>query len=104
MKWLAHRSIYSDSTDLVLVDYFGDKMAVAKPVELLMVTQDANLVIAEPTFRLRGDQGQSLMQALWDAGLRPNDGEGSGAEVKALRQHIAFAEHVAKSLLPVKDL
>ena len=99
-KWLAQRSIYRDGTDLVFVNQWGDKMAVAKPVEFTMVEQSAHSLIMEPTLVLRGDSGQSLFQALWDAGFRPNDGAGSGAEAQALKAHIVFAEHVARALLP----
>jgi len=99
LKWLAQRTIYSDSTDLVLVQDMGDKIGVAKPMEFTMELQSRHAVINEPTLRLRGDQGQSLMQALWDAGLRPNDGAGSGAEVQAIKNHAAFAERVADRLL-----
>jgi hypothetical protein len=36
---------------------------------------------------------------MWDAGMRPNDGAGSGAEAGALKAHIKFAERIADGLL-----
>lgn len=32
--------------------------------------------------------GQSLFQALWDVGYRPNQGEGSDAHTEALKYHL----------------
>jgi len=99
MSWHAQRSIYRDSTDLVYVERYSDKIAVAQPITLTMIEQERFSVIAEPTLVLRGNQGQELMQALWDCGLRPNDGAGSGAQAQALQKHIAFAERIADGLL-----
>lgn len=97
--WLAQRSIYRDSTDLVLVEKWGDMNHVAQPITFTMKEVPRHTAIGEPTLSLPGEQGQQLMQALWDSGLRPNDGAGSGAQVQALTKHIAFAERIADGLL-----
>lgn len=100
MAWLAQRSIYRDGTDLVYAQKWGDKISVAQPVgSFTMKEQGQHEAIAEPTLTLPGCSGQELLQALWDAGLRPSDGAGSGAEVKALRDHIKLAERMADGLL-----
>lgn len=99
-KWLAQSTIYRNGIDLVLVlDPWGDGMAVAQPVDFVMKTQNRHDLIAEPTLSLSPDSAQTLLQALWDAGLRPNNGAGSGAEVTALKAHIQFAERMADGLL-----
>lgn len=41
-----------------------------------------------PTMTLQADAAQSLMDALWRAGLRPNNGEGSGAQATAMKAHL----------------
>lgn len=40
---------------------------------------------------------QSLFQALWDVGFRPNEGESSGAHVAALEAHLADMRMIALS-------
>lgn len=97
--WLVQKSIYRDGTDLVFAQKYGDKIAVAKNVNFVMVEQEAYAAIAEPTLILHGNGGQELMQAMWDAGFRPNDGAGSGAEAQSLKKHIEFAERMADGLL-----
>jgi hypothetical protein len=99
VKWLAQRTIYRDSVDLLLVRDIGPYREVGQPVQMLIKRQEAGEIIAEPTLSLPSDQGQSLMQALWDAGLRPADWSSPTGEINALRSHVGFAEHVAKTLL-----
>lgn len=99
VKWLAQSTIYREAVDLVAVQTFGDKRAVARPVEFTMDTQEPNLVIGEPTLSLHPDSARSLLQALWDAGLRPADWSSPDGEINAMRKHVDFAEHVAKTLL-----
>lgn len=101
-KWLAQRTIYRDSTDLVFVTEIGNELHVAQRVNFTMVVQPRHHAIEGPTLELYGDSGQSLMQALWDAGLRPNNGAGSGAEAVALKKHIEFAEDMARGLLTTR--
>lgn len=42
----------------------------------------------EPTIRLSDAQAQQLINELWKAGLRPNNGEGSGQHTEALKYHL----------------
>lgn len=100
-KWLAQSTIYRDSVDLVAVmDPYGDGRAVALPVVFEIKTQSRGEIINEPTMELEPDSARSLMQALWDAGIRPADWNRSGPiEMQALRSHIGFAERMADGLL-----
>jgi hypothetical protein len=99
MTWRAQIMIYRDGVDLLYMQRWGEELAVAQPVEFVMKTQKANEVIAAPTLHLPDNSGQELFQALWDAGFRPADGHDGGAEAKALRDHIKFAERMADGLL-----
>lgn len=99
LKWLAQSSIYRNTIDLVAVIDRGNMLDVGQPVNLVMTTQDSASVIQEPTLALPPDSARSLMQALWDAGVRPAENTDRSGEVAALNRHIGFAEHVAKALL-----
>lgn len=99
MTWRAQTMIYRDGVDLVYFQRQGDTIAVAQPVDLILTEQPRNQVITGPTLHLPDGSAQELLQALWDAGLRPNDGAGSGAEAQALKNHIKFAERMAEGLL-----
>lgn len=99
MKWLAQTTIYRDSVDLILLDHSLGSEYVGAPLRIEMRLHDQNTVISEPTLALRPDSARSLMQALWDAGIRPADFSSPDGEIRALRNHVGFAEHVAKTLL-----
>lgn len=42
----------------------------------------------EPVARLTSQQANAIFQALWEAGLRPNNGESSMAHVEAIKYHL----------------
>lgn len=99
MKWLAQTTIYRDSVDLIVVEEYGDRRYIGAPILLDMRQHDSNTIIQEPTLALPPASARSLLQALWDAGIRPADWSSPDGEIKALRKHVDFAEHVAKTLL-----
>lgn len=100
VKWLAQSTIYRDSIDLLGVHDYGDHRDVFQPVVFEAKRQDRQGVISEPTIALSPQSARSLMQALWDAGIRPDDPSlGSPAEVAALKGHIKYAEGVTGALL-----
>lgn len=99
IKWLSQYSLTHDSIDLVaLIEWQDGKRDVMQPVEQMMKRQNYGDPIS-PTMRLNAHSARSLLQALWDTGLRPAENTDRSGEVAALKQHIGFAEHVAKALL-----
>lgn len=101
LKWLAQSTIYRDSIDLLgVIDYGDGTRMVAKPAEFVVERHEPNTVIQQPTIELSPQSARSLMQALWDAGIRPQDANlSTPAEVTALKNHIKFAEGVTGALL-----
>ena len=49
----------------------------------------------EPTFSLDISDGQSLMDGLWSAGLRPTEGSGSAGSLKATQNHLEDMRRIA---------
>ena len=101
LKWLAQTTIYRDSVDLLAVlDYGNGERHVAKAVSFTMERHEPHIVYGEPTLAISPQSARSLMQALWDAGIRPEDASlSSPAEVTALKAHIKYAEGVTGALL-----
>jgi hypothetical protein len=99
--WWAQSTSWARKVELVGVRELGDKLEVLMPINPSIKLCDRHTTaIYEPTLSLEQDSAQSLLQALWDAGLRPSQIPESNKEVSALKQHIVFAEHMAKALLP----
>lgn len=96
------RAFYNPCTlgvDFLFFREIGDRREVVLPMTAFVESSSNRAQVTEPSLRVADYTAQSMLQALWDAGLRPNDGAGSGAEAKALRDHIVFAEGVTGKLL-----
>lgn len=101
IKWHAQFALNRGKIELLaLIDHGGSELHVAQPINMVMHRQDRNVAIEAPTLALDQRDAQSLLQALWDAGVRPAENTDRSGEVNALKSHIGFAEHVAKALLP----
>lgn len=106
LKWLAQSTIYRDSIEILIVDSNsrrgnGAYGLIVKPLELELVERPPGSF--QPTLELPPDSARSLMQALWDAGIRPADWSSPDGEINALRKHVEFAQKVAFQLLPRTD-
>ncbi len=94
--WMGQCVDYRERIELLFVrSSFGDITSYAKPVVFEMVQREPGTMLGEgPTLSLTREEGRQIMQILWDAGIRPNDGAGSTAESNSLRNHIKLAESV----------
>jgi len=63
-----------------------DKKTRVKEVILERV-EDACLAY-EPSFKVSIDAAQTLMDDLWNAGLRPTEGTGSAGALRAVERHL----------------
>lgn len=95
----AYRNLCTLGVDFLFFRQFGDRREIMLPVEGVIESNSAMTVAAEPSVSMGEPMAQQMIQALWDAGFRPANGAGSGAEAEALRSHIEFAEAVAGKLL-----
>jgi len=102
-KWLAQSTMYRQTVDLVGVMHpWGDSqtMGVLQPVTFEIKTQPERNIIEAPTMALSPESAKSLLQALWDAGLRPEKYTAdNGPHVTAMQGHIKFAERIADGLM-----
>lgn len=103
-KWYTQRQFQLGQFDLMCMnDYGNGRIAIGLPAEMVFKEQDRDSMIEveRPTLRMPEGSAQSLLQALWDAGLRPNSGEGVSAHVDALKHSIYFAEGIVNKLMAV---
>jgi hypothetical protein len=81
---------WTDRVDLLILDQSPDgTKAVAKPVELVLERSALGAVIEAPTLSLSQESAQSLMEALWGAGLRPVEAKYPNGEINRLEAHLA---------------
>lgn len=55
-----------------------------KPLDPMM-----GIVSPDPSFQVRPDVAQKLMDELWECGLRPTAGAGSAGQLEAVERHLA---------------
>jgi len=63
-------------------------------VNVTMETKKQGLIV-EPTLRIGMDEAQSLMDDLWNAGLRPTEGAGSAGSLRATEKHLQDMHKIA---------
>lgn len=97
--WRAQSTIYRQSIDLLALREIGGELEIIEPLVISVRRMNLYEAISQPSLALEPDSARSLMQALWDAGIRPAEFKSTDAEVIALKSHIDFAEHVGKTLL-----
>jgi len=59
-------------------------------------------VYAPPPMQFSYEDAQSLMDALWDAGIKPSGGEGHTAHIRALNDHLDSMKKIAFNQLGIK--
>ena len=72
---------------------------VAQPIVLKQHTPG---LIAEPFLHLTIQEGQQLMDELWQCGLRPSEGTGSAGSLRATEKHLSDMRLIAMSKLNIK--
>lgn len=55
-----------------------------------------------PTFRLRAEDAQKLMDELWRCGLRPSEGSGSAGALRAVERHLEDMRSIVGKKLGVE--
>lgn len=71
--------------------------SVAEPVQMRVVANGE--LVMTPTFSLRPDEAQQLMDELWRCGLRPTEGSGSAGSLAATERHLNDMQAIAMGLL-----
>lgn len=79
--------------------------AHAVNVAMQQIPRDSSVIQAphEPTFRLRIEQAQRLMDELWNCGLRPSEGTGSAGALAATQKHLNDMRQIAFSALAKRE-
>jgi hypothetical protein len=78
----------------------GAVTGLGRPIEFEAAAEGAISPDGGPTFFLRTDQVQRLMDQLWTLGFRPSEGTGSAGALKQAEAHIDSLRKIAYGLLP----
>lgn len=97
----AHNSIYSSSIEFLMEDQRErDKWFVIDGFILKEVTDEP--IQFGPSFRMRHQHVQTLMDDFWNAGLRPSEGTGSAGQLAATQKHLNDFRAIAGKKLGIE--
>jgi hypothetical protein len=89
-EFRVERPIWTDSVEIYGRVQIGDevKAIVAKGIEFIPAPKQGLMWPKFLDIPMPSEIAQSLFDALWHAGFRPNKGEASIAHVEAMREHL----------------
>jgi len=85
LKFHAEREFRRNAIALTIVDEAGNDFAAAVPVLFKPISENE---ATNPALYMKPGEAQALIDALWDAGLRPSEGSGSAGALLATQQHL----------------
>ena len=97
LKIRAQRTPWAEGVELLIVEHSHDRRFVAEPLTLTEVADNCQGV--EPTATISPAAAQSLMDDLWQCGLRPSEGTGSAGSLAATERHLKDMQAIAFAAL-----
>lgn len=86
---------WHDGVEILIKDgnSYGISVTFQKPDEGLLI---------EPTARISNTAAQTLMDDLWNAGLRPTEGSGSAGSLRETENHLSDMRRIVARKLGVE--
>jgi hypothetical protein len=75
-------------------------ISYALPLTLKQMTPQDEGVEQPPTFTLKDEECQNLIDELWRVGFRPSEGSGSAGSLAATERHLADMRHLVFKTKP----
>ena len=102
IKFFANTTHFYDKIEIFARHKLGRYLSF--PQELIWERVEEDTAInPEPLFRLEQEDAQSLMDTLWDVGLRPSEGMGSAGQLAAVQNHLKDMQTIAFHYLEVSN-
>lgn len=96
-KIIANKSPWnSDSIEIAILSISGNQVSYAENITVRSVEEGVSV---SPALKLSKTEAQSLMDSLWDCGLRPSEGSGSAGALLATQNHLKDMQKYADRLL-----
>ena len=87
VKFNVRPALYAFGLDFCMYSKIPEGQTfVAETVNMKVVEQGS---LVEPLFNLDSDEAQALMDAMWNVGVRPSNGEGNVGMIGAMKEHLA---------------
>ena len=89
LQWFCEQRDYARYVEFLgYIEHPDGERSIVKPMQLILERQKRDEYITEGSLRLDMEPAQSLMTAMWNAGLRPHGIKTSDGEVRRIEAHL----------------
>ena len=96
IQFYAKMSPFYDRVEIYVRQKIGDKLAFARSIVLEPMEEGQ---MPDPMLEIEREDAQTLMDTLWECGLRPSAGIGSVGQLGAIKNHLQDMQKIAFMLL-----
>ena len=98
-QWFINNSLEWDGFSVHILE--DDKKKIVTSI-VMTVGERTNGEYYSPPMILSEDEVQQIMDQLWQCGVRPRNGEGSNAQINAMKNHLDDMRKIAFNGLKIK--
>ena len=102
IKFYANSTHFYDKIHVFARVKLGTYLAFPQQIVWTKITQEDEYTAPEPLFKLDHEEAQTLMDALWDCGIRPSEGMGSAGQLAAVQNHLKDMQKIAFAYLDME--
>ncbi len=105
VKMRAHSKPWNEGVDILIYQepqLPGERRGYVTSFTLEKI-EEGECVVPQPTITMYPQDAQTLMDELWQCGLRPTEGHGSVGQLGATEKHLKFAEQLVRHTLKMKE-
>lgn len=100
--WISKDIIHQRYDVSVVLDHKHGKYAVAMPLTMKTPTEEDQGAYLHPTMSLTKESAVRLMDAMWEVGIRPSNGEGNAGELAATKHHLDDMRKIVFDMMELK--
>ncbi len=102
MKISVTKEVWNDHLELRLGMVNSDgSFAIARPAVYEVLPRGS---LSEPCVCFSPEDAQSLMDLLWNCGIRPTEGAGSAGSMRAVQEHLKDLQAITMALLHAEGI
>ena len=98
----ASRRDWGNIVELSILAWSDERRWIGQPIVMEDMNIGDDVYHGPPTISMRSDFAQKVIDALWEAGLRPSGGHGSAGQLGATEKHLADMRAIVGAKLEVQ--
>lgn len=100
--WISKDIMHQRYDVSVVLDHKHGNYAVAMPLTMKTISEEDQGAHLPPAMSLTKESAVRLMDALWEVGIRPSNGEGNAGELAATKHHLDDMRKIVFDMMELK--